>query len=276
MEQYLRKSTLAGLLNCMGVRVVLMICGIGWFVWLWGVSVPSLLAGCALGILLVMAVNRLRAHAADDRGETIRRQIGGEMALENLVMMPPAQVHRQAAQWLQMRYPLVVQSVDEHGARCQYDHETLLIQCTARPGACEIGCMDAVALQRACHACHADRGVLCLTGKPDKRLTAYVENSEVPIRLISRETMLMLAGQASPATDEQLLALKQRKERRAAAHGAMKVLLHPSKAKRYMGYGMGLMLMYILTGVRWYPIPGALCMGMAVLCRCSRHAAERL
>lgn len=276
MEQYLRRSSLASLLNGLGVRVLLMAAGIGWFIWLWGAGLPSLLAGTALGVLLNLAVSALRGRAADNREEAARRQLGGELVLEQMLMLPDEQAHLLAAKLLAQRDPLQIGQANQEGVVCTLGTERLLVACVARPADCEADSRDAALLQRACALRRCDRGVLCLTCREGKGLIPAAEDGPIPVRVIGRGRMLALAGIAAPATDEQLRTLKQRRQRRRAAVSFRRMLLHPDKARRYMGYGLGLMLMYILTGLRYYPIPGAICMGLAALCRCEPTAGERL
>lgn len=276
MQQYLRRGAMSGVLNMLGLRLALAAAALGWFIWLWGLTPAALLAGTALGVLLQLALTRWSGRAAERKEESLRRALGGEMALENLTLCEAKQAHLQAALLLCGRYPLSLHEATEDGVLCFLGEELLLVRCLARPSACEAGCEDAAALQRACRAHKADRGVLCLTCKCGGKLRAYAEEGPVPVRIISRETMLALAGAAAPATDEQLVALKARKKRRLAQNGFRRTLLHPSKARRYMGYGLGLMLLSIVTGLRYYPVPGALCMGLAALCRCQPKEEERL
>ena len=59
METGFKRNLLAELLDSVGRGVLLMALGIGWFVFLWGLNLPALLAGIALGTLLLL-LRRLR------------------------------------------------------------------------------------------------------------------------------------------------------------------------------------------------------------------------
>ena len=61
METGFKRNLLAELLDSVGRGVLLMALGIGWFVFLWGLNLPALLAGIALGTLLLL----LRRHRQD-------------------------------------------------------------------------------------------------------------------------------------------------------------------------------------------------------------------
>ena len=77
-----------------------------------------------------------------------------------------------------------------------------------------------------------------------------------PIRVIRRETLLALAGRLSPATDAQLVALGQRKRRTPQRGSLLSIMTQREKAPRYWGYGLFMLILYILTGSAWYAMPG--------------------
>ena len=54
MEQYLRRNRLAALADGLGALAAIYAGAALWFVWLWGLGAPALLAGAALGTLLAM------------------------------------------------------------------------------------------------------------------------------------------------------------------------------------------------------------------------------
>lgn len=276
MEQYLRKGALSSLMNTLGLRLLIALLGLVWFIWLWGLSIPSVLAGLALGLLGQMALTQVRAHNAARREDALRAQLGGEMVLEEMLLCAPHRAHFQAAALLSQKYPLVLSRVTEEGVLCFYGKELLLVACLPKPTDSQVSSGDVAAMQRACRKHSADRGVLCLTCAASPKVESDAAIGAVRVRFISRDTMLRLAGQSAPATDEQLLALKARRKRLAAVDSVTKRIFHPGKARRYMLYGVGLMLLYVLTGLRYYPIPAAVCMGLGAASHCRRGEAEEL
>ena len=52
MQQYLRRGRLSALMDGIGLRTMLALAAVGWFVYLWGLTVPALLAGGALGNII--------------------------------------------------------------------------------------------------------------------------------------------------------------------------------------------------------------------------------
>lgn len=257
----------------MGLRLTIMLLGIGWFVYLWGLGAPALLAGCALGILGQLAMNQYRRRTVDKREHALRCRLGGEMMLEEMLLAPPRQAHFQTALLLGEKWPLTMERVTDDGMLCLQNGQRLLISCLPLPEDCEAGMAAVAALRRACRQHGAARGVLCVTGKISGKTEAWAAEGRIPVRIIRRDVLVKLAGSVSPATDAQLVELGERKKRPAPAG---KIILRRDKAKTYLVYGTGLMLLYIITGLRYYPIPGAVCLALAVGCRLGRTEDDLL
>lgn len=268
MEQYLRKNRLGTFLDGLGLRLLIQLAALGWFVWLWGVTPPALTAGTALGFLGQMTLTLFRRCTVARREQALRCRLGGELMLEDMLLAPARQAHFQAALLLGEKYPLTMLRVTDDGMLCRYGEETLLITCLRMPPEAELCSGDLAACQRACLEHGAARGVLCPLGRVTPRVLVQAEQGRLPLRIIRRETLLALAGSCSPATDEQLVALGQRKRRPNASGGLLKGLLRRDKAERYMLYGTALMLLYIVTASPLYPAPGAVCLTLGVFSRC--------
>ena len=264
MQNYLRRARLSTVADGVGLRALLLALGIGWFVYLWGLGVPALLAGISLGLMGQLALRHLRRRTVDRREQALRCRLGGEMLLEDMLLAPAKQAHFQCAMLLGARYPLTLERVTEDGVICRSGEETLLVSCVALPEQGDAGMGHVLTIQRACRKHGIRRGVACVTGRVSPKVEAWAAEGTVPVRIIRRGTLLQLAGIMSPATDEQLIELGKRRKRPAAAGGG---ILRRDKAKKYMVYGVGLMLMYVVTGLKYYPIPGAMCLVLAVLSR---------
>lgn len=48
------------------------------------------------------------------------------------------------------------------------------------------------------------------------------------------------------------------------------------KAPRYWGYGLFMLILYILTGSAWYAMPGTVCLTLSVVCRSGQAEEARL
>ncbi len=275
MERYLRRNRLSEVMDTLGMGVLLYALSALWFVWLWGLNVPSLLAGAALGTLLWTARIQWRGHHVARREKVLRSRLGAELMLESMLLAEAKEAHFRAALLLAERWPIVMHSVKEEGVLCRQGEETLLIQCLRMPEDGELGMGDLLAAQRAVRRLKADRAVLCVLGKVNAKIAARAEEATVPLRIIRRETLLALAGQLSPATDEQLVELGKRKRRSAEQGSITRLIFRPDKAKRYQLYGLAMLILYILTGARLYAVPGMVCLTMAAVCRCGK-GEERL
>lgn len=234
METGFGRNLLAELLDSVGRGVLLMALGIGWFVFLWGLNLPALLAGIALGTLL-----------------------------------------------LEEKWPLRMQRITADGALCGQEKpsggaETLLVQCVRMPPEGELSIGQLVEAHRAMQRQQANRVILCVLGKAPPRVIARAEQMPTPIRVIRRETLLALAGRLSPATDAQLVALGQRKRRTPQRGSLLSIMTQREKAPRYWGYGLFMLILYILTGSAWYAMPGTVCLTLSVVCRSGQAEEARL
>lgn len=276
MERYLRRNRLSEVLDGAGLCMLLYLLAVLWFTWLWGLNIPSLLAGAALGTLLWMGRIQWRRRNISRREKALRSRLGAELMLEAMLMAEPREAHFRAALLLAEKWPVAMQSVKEEGVLCRQGDEVLLIQCVRMPEDGELGVGDLLAAQRDVRRVKADRAVLCVLGKVSAKTAARAEQALVPLRIIRRETLLALAGQYAPATDEQLIELGKRKRRPAGQGSMANLIFRRDKARRYHLYGLGMLILYILTGARLYAVPGMICLTMAVMCRTRRSGGELL
>lgn len=276
MERYLRRNRLSELIDGLGMCCLLYLLASGWFVWLWGLNGASLLAGLALGTLLWTARTQWRKRTVARREKALRSRLGAELMLESMLLAEPKEAHFRAALLLAERWPITMQSVKAEGVICRQGEETLLIQCLRMPedGALSMG--DLLTAQRDVRRLKVNRAILCVLGKVPPKAAARAEEALVPLRIIRRETLLSLAGRYAPATDEQLIELGKRRRRPVGQGSIAQLIFQPEKARRYHLYGVMMLLLYVVTGVRLYAVPGMVCLTMAVMCRFRRNGEEKL
>lgn len=118
METGFKRNLLAELLDSVGRGVLLMALGIGWFVFLWGLNLPALLAGIALGTLLLLLRRLYRQTTLARRETALRCRIGGELLLEKMLLSEAKEAHFQAALLLEEKWPLRMQRITADGALC--------------------------------------------------------------------------------------------------------------------------------------------------------------
>ena len=135
MERYLSRSPQAGWLDAVGLRLgILAGCEV-WFFALWGVGLPAILAGGALAAMIFLALRLLKKRRVVRKEQALRRRIGGELALEELLLAPAKKAHFQVALLVSAKWPVVLLRVTEDGMLCRYGTETLLVSCLALPPA---------------------------------------------------------------------------------------------------------------------------------------------
>lgn len=276
METGWHHQPLAEAVDRVGRGVLMMALGIGWFTWLWGLNLPSLLAGSALGVLLLLLRRLYRQMTLTRREAALRCRIGGELLMEQMLLMEAQEAHCQAAELLSLRWPLHLHQATADGVICRQNSELLLVQCVRLPAQGELGMGHLLDAYRAMKRNRADRVVLCVMGKTPPRVASEAEQFPVPIRLVRREVLLTLAGRHCPATNEQLVELGQRKRRVKQRGSLLRIMTQREKARRYWGYGLFLLELYVLSGSAWYAMPGVVCLTLAVVCRSGRAEEERL
>ena len=272
MESYRPKTALASAADHL-LRVLLAwAAGVGWFVALWGLCLPALTAGTALGGLFWLCARLLGKKQVQKKEAALRQTLGGELALEKLLLASPDEAAFQCVQWLQARTRLQIES----GGLGMWDGETVLFRLFAQHPGTEISSQQVSEVIREALQVKTQRLLLCTTAPLSQAAMHVAETEETKLRLVGREELIQLVGACSPATDEDLCRLKQRKPKRRSAREWMKVVLHPSRAKRYFWYGAGLAALTLVTGQRFYPIPAAICLLLFIGCKlyAARHRAE--
>ena len=244
-------------------------------------NLPALLAGIALGTLLLLLRRLYRQTTLVRRETALRCRIGGELLLEKMLLSEAKEAHFQAALLLEEKWPLRMQRITADGALCRQEKpsggaETLLVQCVRMPPEGELSIGQLVEAHPAMQRQQANRVILCVLGKAPPRVIARAEQMPTPIRVIRRETLLALAGRLSPATDAQLVALGQRKRRTPQRGSLLSIMTQREKAPRYWGYGLFMLILYILTGSAWYAMPGTVCLTLSVVCRSGQAEEARL
>lgn len=275
MQQYLRKTRLSTWLDELGLRLLVMLLAVGWFVYLWGLKVPSLLAGAALGVMGQMALSRWRKKALQRKEAALRCRLGGELFLEKWLLAPVRQAHFQAALLLGEKYAMTMERITEDGVLCKSGEETLLVAALPMPEGSDIAAAALVPLQRACRREGASRAVACCTGKVSQAVENWARTCEVPVKIIRRDELVSLAGHMSPATDEQLAALAKRKKRPVPG-GVWQSILRPDKARTFFLYGVSMLGVYVATGLRYYLLPGMICLALGTGARMGRKKRDEL
>lgn len=268
MQKYKPKTVAAQFTD--RVLRVLVTCslGIGWFVSLWGLSLPALTAGLALGGLIWLCARQFGKRSTQRREKQMRRVIGGELALQRLLLLSPRHAAFQAALWLTPKYPVVMQRAVEWGILGTLDGKPTLVRLIAQHESQVIGAQQLVECAREMRAHRVKRCILCLTAPASQDALGFAAGTDPPMEIVPRAELIDLAGLCTPATDEQLSALGRRKHTHRSAAEWLDVVLEPTRARRYFWYGLGLSALALGTGLSVYPIPAILCLGLFAACKC--------
>ena len=85
------KNRAASALDRLSLRLALLLGCIAYFAVLWHAPRESLLAGSALFVLVLLTLALLEKRTLRRRDRMLRERIGGEIALEDLLLMPGEQ-----------------------------------------------------------------------------------------------------------------------------------------------------------------------------------------
>ena len=275
MQDYLRQTRLGSLMDGLGFHIFAFLASVGWFLFQWGLTWPSLVSGFALYLMTLSLRKKIRDDHLVRKEKQLRSAIGGELALERLLLSEKSKAHFEIAMLLSMRAPLVLLRADEEGVLCQYQGRRILVAFAPCPPSRAVEAEHVLALQRAAHSMQVGHCLLCAPCEISQRAMEQSFNGP-RVFFLSREKLLSLLGSVNPATDEQLVALGKRRRSAAAPKRLFHLILNEGKARRYACYGGLLLIMYQFTHLIYYAAPGLVCVFLAAACRCVRRKDDLL
>lgn len=270
MQEYLHHSRLGSTLDAIGFHFLALAASFLWFLLLWGLRLSSAAAGLGLYGLILLLRRKIRDDRVNRREQAMRQTIGGELALERLLLTERTRAHFETAMLLSLAHPLVLLKAEEEGVLCGLKGQKVLIAFLQRHAAVSVEADHVLAFQRDVRLLHADRGLLCVPCgiSPQAREQAL---SQPPVSFLSREETVALFGRANPADDEALVALGRRRKAPRPGAKLAHLALSPRRARRYACYGALLLLMYQFTRFFFYAPAGLLCLALAAASRCVRE-----
>lgn len=267
MEKYRQKTILASFSDHLLRGLTAAALGVGWFLFLWGLSLPTLTAGLALGGLIWLCARLFGKKRVEKKEAALRRMLGGELALDRLLLLPSRRAAFQAALWLAPKAPLEMRRTVDWGVVGCLKGQKTLVRLIAQHQSMAVSVQQMIEVRKEIRAYEAERCFLCLTAPLSKEAAIYAETECPDIRVVRREELLLLAGACSPATDEDLRDLRHRKRKRRSVREWLSMILHPSRARRYFWYGAGLSALALCTGQGFYPVPAVLCLLLFAGCK---------
>ncbi len=266
MQEYLHRTRFSSLMDGAGFHIAALMGSFLWFSLLWGLRLSALTAALALYLLILVIRAKTRDTRVKRKEKQLRVRIGGELALERLLLTPGEQANFEAAMLLSLRTPLTLLRIGEDGVMCDLHGEKLLVAFEQAAQADTVQPGRVLAMQRSVRKIRADRGVLCVPCGISQQAREQAAET-VPVRFIGRDALIRLFGQANPATDDQLVALGRRRKSHPPS-GWLRMILDQGRARRYACYGSLLLIMYQFTRLTYYAVPGLICVSLAAASRC--------
>lgn len=275
MHKYQPKTPLASIGDRLFRALMACALGIGWFVWLWGLRMSALAAGIAMGGLLWLCTRQFCKMYTTKKENLMRQMIGGELAVTNLLMMPTAVALKTVALWIEKKVSFAFERIEKNYAIGKsHGSLTVLILCAQHPSL-PINVQQLIDIAREINQKEQVKLLICSTAPFSSEASLWLENTALPIEVIRREELIELAGRYSPATDEQLSQLRRRKKIRRSCGEWLKIILAPSRARRYFWYGIGLTALALTTGQYYYPIPATVCLLLYAGCKLAHSSVFR-
>ena len=267
MQEYLQRSRFGEAMDALGGRVLLFFLCMGWFIGLWGLCLPALTAGLALFVLFMLIEKKTRDARLARREKRLRMRLGGELFLEKLLMEPAKKAQFEAAAVFSVAYPLSLIRSGDSGVLCSLRNEPVFFSFLQLPASAQVSAAHVLSLQREAREKGARRLILCAPCKISPEAYAQGE-TEIPATFLDRSILIAHLGAASPASDQQLVELGKRKRAHLSSARLLSLIFARERAKKYITYGMLLLLLYFLTRLLYYAVPSLLCFFLATGCRC--------
>lgn len=243
MSPFDRKNALAGALDRLAIKVLVLTLCVGYFFFLWRSAPASLVAGIALFALLCLSATLLEKRTLSRRDRMLRERVGGMIALEELIMSPAISARERVCAAL----------CETLGASCEssstmrYSGETWLVclaQCLPGTSASQ---SDVLAAHRARIECGADKAALVSTASFSAEAVRAAEWADPPVRLISGRQLALLIGRLHPATDEEIARHLSRQKKPYSWQRIRALALSPAKQQRYLLCSFLLLLLYLIA-----------------------------
>lgn len=267
MQEYLLKNSFREKMDALGFHGLVILLCCCFFVLLWGVRLQAMLAAAGLYGLCLLIRHKTRDRRLHQKEQKLRRRIGGELLLEDMLFFPPDKAHFEAALHLSLAEGLTLERMTKNGVLCRQSEKILLLSFVQSTPGCTLTPGDVLQLQRAAWAEKAEALWLCVPCAISGEAKTQGER-KLPVRFIQREQLIRLFGAAAPATDRQLVALGKEKKKALQGQNLWHIIFRREKARRYAAYGGLLLFLYVLTGLPYYALPGLLCAFLAAISRC--------
>jgi len=261
MQPLERPTPLAGKLDYIGLRLLIFALCFTWFYLLWSRLLPALASGGALALLWCLLIHLGQKRTLAAREISLRRKVGGQLAVDSLVLQNAQSAAANVTTWLSNHLPLEMFEQVADGVLARSDEKRVYVTCLRKHPSSHAERDDVLHAVRAARTYSAEVCVVCATCAFDSDAVLLAEDLQPRTRLLGREGLMRMAGVVTPVTNEQLqeLGKLQRTHRFDSAQWKAR-LIQPGKAKRYGAYGLGMLVMLVLTRQWAYLIPSIACL----------------
>ena len=268
MQPPLQSPTrLAGRIDRLGLCLLLLLISFAWFFFSFRAVVPAALSAVAMTVIFLQTIRLGEKRTLSRREKALRERIGGEMAVDSLLLQTPVSAASNAAAWLTQALSLSNFTPKEDGVLALYEKESVFIACIQQHASTATSYDATLACIRRARRENADICIVCSTSDFSQEAVLLVEDLSPKTRLLGRPGLIHMAGKTAPATDEQLRALGKRRRQKFKRSLFQARILDPAKKRRYLFYGAGLSLMYLLTHQLIHLIPALVCLILVALCQ---------
>lgn len=266
------KNKVAAAIDRLALRTVLLTLCVLYFFCLWRSKAPSLLAGTALFVLVMLLLMQLQRRTLSRRDRVLRERLGGMIALDQLLLLPNDDACSRVCRLL----CTVFDAQPLEDAAMRYEGETWLVRCAQCLQGSRVSQGDVLGAHRARVACGAERCVLTCTTDFTPDAVRAAEWVDPPIRLISGRQLALLFGRLHPADDETIAAHLAQSRKPFSLKRIRALALSPVKEKRYLLCAALLLFLFCLSRSVMALLSCLLSFSLAILCHRENHRRFRL
>ncbi len=256
------KNAVASALDHAAVRIFTFAACVAYFFALWNSGMPSIIAGSALFVLVLLCIGLIERRTLSARDRILRERAGGMIAISELIEMPTGRAS--AAVCALLCDTLDAERISDCAMR--YGGETWLVRCAQCMQGSSVGEGDVLAAHRARIEAGLDKCVIVSTGGVSPAATRAGEWMEPPVRLIDGHQLARIAGRIHPATDAEM-ARHAKRQRSPFSWARIRALaLSPVKLRRHLLCAFLLMVLYIVWPSLLVLISCLMSYALALLC----------
>jgi len=267
MEKYRPKTVIAELSDRLFRFGAACLTGVVWFVMLWGLTAASISSGIAFGLVIWMCIRQFSKKITGKREAQMRRTIGGELALEKLLLESPRRAALLCTLWITPKYDLEIEKAVGWSVAGMMNGQKTIVMLISQHPSLPIGVQAIIECVRQARRQQMKQTILCLTAPLSREAKSFASSLDPPPCIIERDELIKWAGIASPATDEDLRKLGRQNNTRRSAKDWLAVVLNASRARKYFSYGAAMALYGAISHNRFYTIPSIACLCLYICCK---------